>query len=181
MNQTLSFLWEFFKIFIVALIIVVPIRYFLFQPFIVSGDSMVPTFHSGDYLIINEITYRFSDPQRGDVIVFKYPKDTAIKFIKRVVGLPGEIVEIKNGQVTIYYADGKSQILEESYLPDQKETYGDMKVVLSDSEYFVLGDNRPYSSDSRTWGPLPKDNIIGKVFIRIFPLASLQTIAAPTY
>ena len=183
MNQNLSYIWELAKIFLIALVIVAPIRYFLFQPFIVSGDSMVPSFHSGDYFIIDEISYRLGSPQRGDVIVFKYPKNPIHKFIKRIIGLPGETVEISNDQITIYSKDGQKEVLDEmSYLPSAKgNTFGDLKITLSGKEYFVLGDNRAYSSDSRSWGALPADNIIGKVFIRIFPFAALNKITAPIY
>lgn len=182
MKQFLSFLWEVSKIFIVALAIVVPIRYFLFQPFVVNGDSMLPNFRSGDYLIIDEVSYRFQDPQRGDVVVFKYPKNPSQRFIKRIIGLPGETVEIKDGQITIYDKSGQQQTLSETlYLPASDETYGDVKTTLTNNEYFVLGDNRPYSSDSRIWGPLPRENIIGKVLIRVFPLAALGKIASPAY
>ncbi len=178
-----SYIWELAKIFFIALVIVIPIRYFLFQPFIVKGDSMVPNFSSGDYLIIDEISYRLDSPQRGDVIVFKYPKNPIHRFIKRIVGLPGETVEIKDGQITIYDKNNQKQVLNEIiYLPDAKgTTYGNLQVVLGEKEYFVLGDNRSYSSDSRVWGPVPKENIIGKVFVRIFPLASLSRIASPSY
>lgn len=181
MKQTFSFIWELAKVFIIALVIVLPIRYFLFQPFIVKGDSMVPNFHSGDYLIIDEISYRFNAPKRGEVIVFKYPENPSQKFIKRIVGLPGDTVEIRDGQVILYDKDNNQQVLEESYLPSSKETYGNIKVSLGSDQYFVLGDNRPYSSDSRTWGPLPKSNIIGKVFMRVFPLAALGKITLPAY
>ena len=181
MKQTFSFIWELAKVFIIALVIVLPIRYFLFQPFIVKGDSMVPNFHSGDYLIIDEISYRFNAPKRGEVIVFKYPENPSQKFIKRIIGLPGDTVEIKDGQVILYDKDNNQQVLEEAYLPSSKETYGNIKVSLGSDQYFVLGDNRPYSSDSRTWGPLPKSNIIGRVFIRVFPLAALGKITLPAY
>jgi len=181
MKQTSSFLWELSKVFIIALVIVIPIRYFLFQPFIVKGDSMVPNFHSGDYLIIDEISYRFSEPKRGEVIVFKYPENPSQKFIKRIIGVPGETVEVKDGQVLLYDKDNNPQVLEETYLPSSNETYGNLKVSLGDDQYFVLGDNRPYSSDSRTWGTLPRENIIGRVLIRVFPLASLGKITLPAY
>jgi signal peptidase I len=183
MKKTLSYVWELAKIFFIALVIVVPIRYFLFQPFIVKGDSMLPSFYSGDYLIIDEISYRFNEPQRGDVIVFKYPKNPSQRFIKRVIGLPGETIEIKDGQITISGKGNQQQILDEtSYLPNAKSTtYGNVQVTLGEKEYFVLGDNRAYSSDSRTWGTLPRENIIGKVFVRIFPLANLAKITVPAY
>jgi len=181
--KILSQIWELAKIFLIALAIVVPVRYFLFQPFIVRGDSMVPNFHSGDYLIIDEISYRLSPPQRGDVIVFKYPQNPNHRFIKRIIGLPGETIEIQDGRITIYNKEGQTQVLdEEVYLPGaENNTYGNLRIVLGEDEYFVLGDNRSYSSDSRNWGALPRNNIIGKVFIRIFPLASLGKIINPAY
>jgi len=164
----------------VALVIVLPIRYFLFQPFIVKGESMVPSFQSGDYLIVDEFSYRFSEPQRGDVIVFKYPKDATQRFIKRVIGLPGETIEIKNGAVTIPQGD-KTMTLDEKYLPDSLKTAGDLKVQLGQDEYFVMGDNREYSYDSRAWGVVPRENIIGKVFFRLLPVNALSAISKPTY
>ncbi len=176
----ISFAWELFKIVVIALAIVLPIRYFLFQPFIVNGESMSPNFESGDYLIVDELTYRLSEPQRGDVIVFRYPKDTSQKFIKRVIGLPGETVDIKNGEVSIT-KDGQAQSIKESYLPNNLKTYGNVNVTIGADEFFVMGDNREYSSDSRAWGVVPRKNIIGRALLRIFPLASLAEIARPAY
>jgi signal peptidase I len=173
-------IWEIIKIIIIASVIVLPIRYFLFQPFIVKGESMIPSFQSGDYLIVDEISYRFADPQRGDVIVFKYPKDTTQKFIKRVIGLPGETVNIENGKVTIM-KDGQESVLDEKYLPADLKTYGNISAALAADEYFVLGDNREYSFDSRSWGVVPRKDIIGKAFLRIFPVAALSEIVRPAY
>jgi signal peptidase I len=173
--------WEILKVVIIALIIVLPIRYFLFQPFIVKGESMVPNLQSGDYLIVDEISYRFVNPQRGDVVVLKYPLDATQRFIKRVVGLPGETVDISNGKVTIT-KDGKSFALnEKKYLPNLVVTDGDVHVVLGDDKYFVLGDNRPFSYDSRRWGVLPKDDIIGKALLRLLPLPKISVITSPSY
>jgi signal peptidase I len=179
-KKYLSFSWELFKIALIALVIVVPIRYFLFQPFIVKGESMAPNFESGDYLIVDEISYRLADPQRGDVIVFNYPKDTTQRFIKRIIGLPGETIDIANGQVEII-KEGIATVLTEKYLPADLKTYGDVKVALGNDEYFVLGDNREYSFDSRAWGVVPRKDIIGKAFLRIFPVAALSKIPAPSY
>lgn len=176
----LSFAWELAKIALIALVVVAPIRYFLFQPFIVKGESMAPNFESGDYLIVDEISYRFSGPERGDVIVFNYPKDTTQRFIKRVVGLPGETVKIENGEVSII-KNGAETTLNEIYLPDYLKTYGDVNITMGEDEYFVMGDNREYSFDSRAWGVVPKKDIIGKAFLRIFPLAALSQIAQPSY
>lgn len=176
----LPFIFEVVKIVVIASAIVLPIRYFLFQPFIVKGESMVPSFQNGDYLIVDEISYRFSEPARGDVVVFKYPKDESQRFIKRVIGLPGETVAVQNGEVVIT-KDGKDTVLDESYLPEDLKTYGDVKITVGENEYFVLGDNRQYSYDSRSWGVVPRKDIIGKVFLRILPVAALSKIAAPVY
>jgi signal peptidase I len=178
-KNLLPFAWEIIQIVVIASVIVLPIRYFLFQPFIVKGESMAPNFKPGDYLIVDEISYRFSDPQRGSVVVFKYPKDETQRFIKRIIGLPNETVEVKNGKITIYKEN--SLVLNEEYLPDDLKTEGDIKIVLGPDEYFVLGDNRSYSYDSRMWGTVPKGHIIGKAYLRIFPIESLSQISTPSY
>ena len=182
----LSFIWEIAKIALIALVIVVPIRYFLFQPFIVSGDSMVPNFHSGDYLIVDEIAYKFSHLQRGDVIVFNFPENPKEKFIKRVIGLPGETVGIVKGRVEII-SKGKTEILNEKYLPVNLQTYrpdGTPQIeetTVKPGQYFVLGDNRTYSYDSRYWGIVPQNDIIGRVFLRIFPITAFSEMSHQTY
>jgi signal peptidase I len=182
-KKYLAFGWELVKIALIALVIVLPIRYFLFQPFIVSGDSMTPNFQSGDYLIVDEISYRFDSPQRGDVVVFDagfISGYSGQRFIKRVIGLPGETVDVANGKVEVI-KEGKTTVLDEKYLPVDLKTYQDTEVTLTDGQYFVLGDNRQYSYDSRYWGIVPKSRIIGKAFLRIFPVASLSGVAHPTY
>ena len=182
-KKYILFVWEIVKIAIIAFVIVAPIRYFLFQPFIVSGESMHPSFESGDYLIVDEISYRLSDPQRGDVVVFNagfIPGYAGQRFIKRVIGLPGETVNITNGQVEVI-KDGRTAVLDEKYLSDNLKTYGDKNITLNSDEYFVLGDNRPYSYDSRMWGVVQKKDIIGKAFLRILPITNLSEISRPTY
>ena len=152
----------------VALLVVLLVRAFVFQPFLVRGDSMVPNFHNGDYLIVDELSYRFlGDPSRGEVIVFKFPGDTSQKYIKRVIGLPGENVEIKEGKENIS-STGEQALLEEPYLDQEERTEGFVSLLLKDNEYFVMGDNREFSSDSRRWGVLPREDIIGKALIRVF-------------
>ena len=166
---------------VVALLVVPLIRAFVFQPFLVRGDSMVPNFHNGDYLIVDELSYRFlRDPTRGEVIVFKFPGDTSQKYIKRVIGLPGESVEIKEGKVYISN-NGEPGLLQEPYLDPQERTDGFVSLLLKDDEYFVMGDNREFSSDSRRWGVLPREDIIGKALIRVFPFKDFAAFAAPTY
>ena len=181
MKKFLSFIWEITKISIIALVIVVPIRYFLFQPFFVRGQSMEPNFENGDYLIVDEISYRFREPQRGEVVVFKYPQNPSQRFIKRIIGLPGETIEIKDGKITIS-KDGNSQVLNESeYLSFSLYTSGNISVALDKDEYFVLGDNRAFSFDSRRFGVLSKEEIIGRTFLRAWPFTSLSKFETPTY
>jgi len=182
-RKYVTFAWEIVKIAIVAFVIVAPIRYFLFQPFIVSGDSMVPNLQSGNYLIVDEISYRFSAPERGDVVVFNagfIPGYANQRFIKRIIGLPGETVDVKNGKVDITKG-GKTIILDEKYLPNNLATLTDKKITLGANEYFVLGDNRQYSYDSRYWGAVSKKEIIGKAALRLFPITELSIISKPAY
>jgi len=180
MKGFLLSLWEILKIFLIALIIVIPIRYFLFQPFFVKGQSMEPSFENGDYLIIDELSYRLGDPQRGDVVVFRYPNDVSQLYIKRIIGLPGETIEVKNGNVTITNSEGAWVLNESVYIPEVK-TPGNTEITLEEGEYFVLGDNRASSSDSRSWGGLPRKDIIGKVAVRAFPLTAFSKIESPSY
>lgn len=173
--------WEFLKIVIIAGAIVLPIRYFIFQPFIVKGESMVPTFQTGDYLIVDELSFLVGKPKRGNVVVLKYPLDMSQRFIKRVIGLPQETVDIKDGVVKVT-KDGVVTILEEEkYLADSLETDGSVHITLNENEYFVLGDNRPFSYDSRKWGVLPRENIIGKAVLRLFPITQMSFIRTPVY
>lgn len=168
-----SYIWEILRFVLLAIIIVVPIRVYVAQPFVVSGASMDPTLENGEYLIIDEITYRLNAPERGDVIVFRYPKDTTKFFIKRIIGLPNETVEIKDGIVTIYNEENKNGLtLDESFLV--RHSGGNSHLKLGSEEYFVMGDNRPASSDSRYWGPVPKENITGRALVRLLPLKKIS-------
>ncbi len=166
----LFFCLEILQIIAIAAIVVVPIRYFVFQPFLVKGASMEPSFHDGDYLIIDELTYRLRDPQRGEVVVFHYPFDPSQRFIKRVIGLPGETVETKNGQVIITRVDGAQETLKEPYINELFPLLEDIKVSLKSNEYFVMGDNRSHSFDSRKWGAVSENYVVGRVVIRAWPL-----------
>lgn len=176
-----SLLFEVIKIVILAVVIVLPVRYFLFQPFFVQGISMEPNFENGDYLIVDEISYRFREPERGEIIVFKYPKNPTQRYIKRIIGLPGETVEIKEGQVIILDENGNQVLDESEYLSENIETSGNIRVSLLEDEYFVLGDNRNFSSDSRRWGVLPKKYIVGKVYVRAWPFVALAKFETPVY
>ncbi len=159
---------ELLKLALLSLVIVVPFRLWIAQPFVVEGASMYPTFKNGDYLIVDELSYRFEAPARGSVLVFKYPKDPSKSFIKRVIGLPGEIVSIKDGVVTITSAQyPQGLVLEESYVEWTKADT--LTYTLGQGEYFVMGDNRAQSADSRLWGPVPAKDIVGRPFIRALP------------
>jgi signal peptidase I len=188
-----NFILEIIKIVALAFIIIVPIRMFLFQPFFVQGASMEPNFENGEYLIINELGYKktnltiagtsiftvspFKEVIRQDPIVFRYPLDPSKFFIKRVIGLPGEKVEIKNSRVIIYNnSHPEGFVLDESaYLASTVKTSPDMVITLKSDEYLVMGDNRPFSSDSRAWGPIREKDVIGKVTVRAWPLNRIST------
>ncbi|MES2014763.1 MAG: signal peptidase I [Patescibacteria group bacterium] len=158
------------KFALIALLIVIPVRWFVAQPFIVRGASMVPTFLNNEYLIVDQLTYHFEAPKRGDVIIMRYPKDTSVFFIKRIIGLPNETVEIAGKTVTIMRGAGTTPItLDESFIDpsrmrDEYKTY-----TLGPTEYFVMGDNRRESADSRAWGNLPKSDIVGRPVLRLWP------------
>jgi len=172
-KKEIGFFAEITRFTLIALFIVIPIRIFIAQPFIVQGASMDPTFETGQYLIVDQLTYRFEDIERGDVIVFKYPKDPSKFFIKRVIGVPGDTLTIDRDVVTIKneaYPDGFT--LEEPYVqamrPDTVLTE-----TLGEHEYFVMGDNRNASSDSRIWGVLRDDLIVGRAFVRLLPVTEI--------
>lgn len=178
----LAFVWETIKVVIIALAIIIPIRYFLVQPFFVKGASMENTFQDNNYILIDEISYRFHDPVRGNIIVFRNPNNLQEFFIKRVIGLPGETVDIKDNIVTVYNKQHpEGVVLDEPYLSAGQETRGTIHKKLDDNDYFVLGDNRLHSSDSRYWGPVNRSLITGRVFYRAWPLSEAGSFAKPTY
>lgn len=166
-----NFLGDTVKFMLLALLIVIPLRVFIAQPFIVSGSSMVPTFNNGEYLIIDEISYRFNNPERGDVIILKYPDNPSKFFIKRIIGLPGEKINIINGKVSIEKSDGQTEEIEEEYVINK--SFDNSSLSLEENEYFVMGDNRPNSLDSRSWGVLPKNLIKGRAFLRLLPVGKI--------
>jgi signal peptidase I len=174
-----NFFTELLKFVIVAVLIVVPIRLYVAQPFIVSGASMDPTFGNGQYLIVDEFSYHLEAPARGDVIIFHPPQKPSEYYIKRIIGLPNETVRIGGGAVSITKIDGTTVALDESYVVNQGNGE-DMRVMLNSDEYFVMGDNRPQSSDSRSWGVLPRANIIGRAFLRLLPLQHLSVFPGST-
>lgn len=186
-SGTSVFFSELIRFVFIAVFIVLPIRMFIAQPFIVSGASMDPTFENGEYLIVDEISYAFEEPQRGDVIIFKYPLDPSKYFIKRIIALPGEHLSVTEDTITIRNDENPDGFtLDETYL--SHKTFGNVDVVLEEDEYFVMGDNRPASSDSRIWGPLKEEFIIGRALVRllpvtrvnVFPGSHIYTLEEPT-
>jgi len=175
------FALELVEIVVISLAIILPIRYFLIQPFYVKGASMEPTFDDHEYLIIDELSYRFRAPVRGEVVVFRYPLDPRQYFIKRIVGLPGETIRVSDSKIVIVNAEHPDGFAldETGYLSADTITHGDRTVVLGADEYFVLGDNRTASLDSRTFGPLPAKHIVGRVWIRGWPLDRAAVFSAP--
>jgi signal peptidase I len=176
-----SFL-EVLEIAVIAIGVVFVVRTFLVQPFLVSGTSMYPTFQNGDYVLTDELTYHIRPPERGEVVVFHDVSDYSTYLIKRVIGLPGETVIVKNNTVTIVNAQHpKGFVLDESYLPPGTPTLGNGTWTLSSSSYFMLGDNRSVSYDSRSWGPLPASDIVGLVRLRLWPPSDIRFFSAPQY
>jgi len=170
-NSKQSFFSEIVKFTIFALVVILPIRLYIAQPFIVSGASMDPTFETGQYLIIDQLSYHLNEPERGQVVIFRYPQDESKYFIKRIIGLPGETVLIDGTSVTIKNkSNPQGFVLDEPYISknNAKEDFGTFE--LKSDEYFVMGDNRRQSFDSRTWGVLPRKLMIGTPFVRLFPL-----------
>jgi len=179
MKKFFIFALEIVRIVVISLAIIIPVRYYLIQPFFVRGASMQPNFDNGEYLIIDEISYRFEEPQRGEPIVFKYPKDPSQYYIKRIVALPGETIEIRDKQIIIYNQEFPQGIIldESTYLANGQATWGNVRMELAEDEYFVLGDNRGASSDSRQWGSLPARYIIGRVWLRAWPFNKAEVFS----
>ncbi|MEK7183319.1 MAG: signal peptidase I [Patescibacteria group bacterium] len=176
-----TFVLEIVQIAALAMAIILPVRYFLVQPFVVAGVSMEPNFEDGEYLIIDELTFHFREPVRGEIVVFHPPSSAEKQFyIKRVIGLPGETVEVNDGKITIYneaYPNGF--MLSEEYIEDN--TPGRDSETLAEGEYYLMGDNRDASFDSRAFGPVPFENFIGRVWIRGLPLEKIGSFDVPEY
>lgn len=166
-----NFLWEIFEALVIAIVLAAVIRFFIFQPFYIPSSSMEPTLVPGDRIIVNKFLYRFTEPARGDVVVFKYPKDPKRDFIKRIVGLPGDTLEIRNSML---YVNG--ELVEEPYL-SPGITFPDFgPVQIPADAYYTFGDNRNNSEDSRFWGEVPAENMLGKAVVIYWPLSRLGII-----
>lgn len=177
-----SFILDIIETIVIALALFVIMYLFLFQPHQVKGNSMYPNFHDGEYLLTDKISYRLGEPKRGDVVIFRAPRNEEYDYIKRIIGLPGEQVKIQKGKVFI-----DDQELNEAYLPETINTadgkfWGESQSIpLPENQYFVLGDNRDHSSDSRDWGSVPRENIVGKAWLRYWPPGKIGFIPGPEY
>ncbi|MFH1712936.1 MAG: signal peptidase I [Candidatus Jacksonbacteria bacterium] len=190
-RNILDFVLELVKVTAICASIIILVRWFLFQPFYVKGSSMEPNFFDGEYLIIYQLPYRFpqkfgkfQEEDRGRTLIFHPPNDPKEFYIKRLIGLPGERVEITDGRVKIYndiYPNGF--ILDENYLPFEIKTlsgsYND--ILLGVDQIYVLGDNRGYSLDSRRLGPVPMQNVIGEPVFCGWPLDKIGLLKKPEY
>jgi len=177
-----SFFLDLVETVVIALAVFVLIYLFLFQPHQVRGSSMYPSLHDGEYLLTDKVSYRLHQPKRGDVIIFTAPHNEEYDYIKRIIGLPGETIKIENGKVFI-----NGLALDEVYIPNDFTTFAGSfakegyNVLLPPEQYFVLGDNRQHSSDSREWGSVPEKNIIGRAAFRYWPVEELGSIKEPDY
>lgn len=174
---------EFVQVVVISLAVIIPVRYFLVQPFYVKGASMEPNFYDKEYLVIDELTYRFKEPSRGDVAVFHPPIAPIDYFIKRIIGLPGERVVIRKGQIVIFNFDNPHGFVlqEEPYLSPAPPLYDDVDVTLNNNQYFVMGDNRTASRDSRSFGPVTREEIVGRVWLRGWPFNRIANFTTPVY
>lgn len=178
--KNLSF--EMIKVIVISLIVIVGIRSFVMQPFFVSGKSMESNFYDGDYLIVDELSYRLNNPERGDVIVFHYPNNPKEFYIKRIIALPGEKVEIEDNKIIVYNAENPGGFeLNEIYISSETQTNGNYVEELKNDEYYVLGDNRTASADSRVWGVLEKRFIVGRAWIRAWPFKDFSVFESVDY
>lgn len=183
----LFFLWDLIKTGVIVFLIAFSIRYFLIQPFIVEGSSMMPNYVDKEYLLAEKLNYFLSAPKRGDVVIFRYPNNPSTNFIKRIVGLPGETIEIEDSKIKVINQQHPAGVIlnEEVYLSASVKTLTDSRgkytKTLNADEYFVLGDNREHSSDSREWGVLPKTNIIGRAWLTLKPLDRFGVQKRVTY
>jgi signal peptidase I len=175
-----SFFLELIKIVILAGITIGLVRYFLFKPFYVKGQSMEPNYHEKDYLIIDELSYRFREPIRGEVVVFSAPNNDKDFYLKRIVGLPGERIKIEDNKVIIYNDDHPQGVVVEEFYLDE-DTLGSTMQTLGSNQYFVMGDNRDSSYDSRRFGPIDKNSVVGRTFLRGWPLTRISVFSTPEY
>ena len=182
-KDILDLVIDLIKTGVIVFVVAFLLRYFVIQPFLVDGQSMMPNYHHKEYILTEKLSYMTGEPRRGDVIVFRYPRNPSVSYIKRVIGLPGESVKIENNKIIIINKENPNGFtLTEDYIPSdfKTQTYnnGDSKGTfeksLQEKEYFVMGDNREHSSDSREWGVLPRTLITGRAWLTLMPLDRIK-------
>lgn len=181
-KKAIAAFFDFLQGIVVVMAILVMIYLFVMSPQEINGASMEPNFHNGEYILTNKVTYKLKNPQRGDVVIFKSPKNKDIDYIKRIIGLPGDTVELRNNAFFV-----NEQLVEEPYIPEGTFLYGGSYlqendlIIVPEGMYFVVGDNRPHSSDSREFGPIPKEDFIGQAFLRYWPFDRAGVLPNPSY
>ncbi len=181
-KRAIAAIFDFLQGIVVVLAIMVMIYLFIMSPQEINGASMEPNFHNGEYILTNKITFKLGDPIRGDVVVFKSPKNKDIDYIKRIIGLPGDSVALRESNI---YING--QKLNEAYLAPDVYIFGGSflregsEIVVPKEKYFLMGDNRPHSSDSREFGPVLKEDFIGKAILRYWPFTRAGLLERPNY
>ncbi len=177
-----EFIWEMVQTALTVIIVVYLVKTFLFQLFIVDGQSMEPTLHDKEMLLVDKLSYHFRSPHRGEIVIFQKPGEPSVNFIKRVIGLPGETVVIKNGKVYIKNsADANLESIEEIYLSPDTPTNGEEEVLVKENEVFVMGDNRTNSQDSRVIGSIPYKSILGRALFTYWPIKDATWLITPKY
>jgi signal peptidase I len=182
MTEIFETIFDLLKTIVFVIVLAFLIRFFIFQPFVVQGISMEPTLHNSEYLIVDRLSYRFSEPHRGDVVVFPAPDNSKVDYIKRIIGLPGEEVKITDNHVYI-----NNILIDEKYLPNDFKTLVNNKEgealdkIVGPNELFVMGDNRENSYDSRFFGVIKKDSVVGKAWLILFPFKNLGKVYEPSY
>ena len=165
-----------------AVLTVFVFRQYVFNPYGISGTSMSPSFRNGDYVFVDQMSYRLRAPRRGEAIVFHGPASNGDDLLKRIIGLPGERVVVKNDKVTIFNSENPGgMVLDETYLDPSTVTTGEADITLGADQYFVMGDNRSVSFDSRSWGALAAADIVGRVALRIWPPETTSVFGAEQY
>lgn len=187
LSRVFRYVYDIIKTAVFVLVFALVVRSFLIQPFIVDGSSMEPTFHDQEYLMVEKLGTTIKKPTRGDIIVFRYPLQPSLNYVKRIIGVPGDRVVIGGGKVTVYNnANPSGLVLKEHYLSNNTQTLVRNELVehswvVNNDGYFVMGDNRDHSDDSRSWGLVPGKNVIGKVWITVYPLANFGLIEHAEY
>ena len=182
LKRVVAAVFDFLQGIVVILAMLVMVYLFIMSPQEINGSSMEPDFHNSEYILTNKVMYKFREPKRGDVIIFKSWSNKDVDYIKRIIGLPGDTVELQNNALYV-----NNQKLNEPYLAPDVIIFGGSflkegePIVVPPDMYFVCGDNRPHSSDSREFGPVAKDDIIGEAVLRYWPFSQFGIIPHPTY